>query len=586
MKAIILSAGEGSRMRPLTLTKPKTMLPVAGKPIIQYNIESLRDNGIKDILLIVRYKEEMVRDYFGDGHDFGVNISYKTQKDFLGTANAISYGEDFIKDSLIVLNGDIILDNEIINEIIKKYNYMKPDTLMLLTEVEDPSAFGVVEIENGNIKSIVEKPKKEEAPSNLVNAGIYVFNKDIFEKIKKTELSERGEYEITDSVSLQIADGKTVIGHKTSKDWIDVGRPWELIEVNEELISQLKTDIKGHVEDGAHIHGEIFLDEGSIIRAGVYIEGNVYIGKNCDIGPNSYIRGNSYFGDNVHVGNAVEIKNSIIMENTNVSHLSYVGDSVIGSNCNIAAGTNIANLRFDNRSVKTKIKNQMIDSGRRKFGSIIGDSVKTGINSSFSPGVKVGHNSTIGSGVLLYDDVPSNTRVLVKQNHIIQDKKNNIMENKKDSIVICPGAQVIGKVELGEDVSIWHGAVLRGDTDSITIGNNSNVQDNCVVHCTKGFPVKIGDNVSVGHGAVVHGCTLEDNVLIGMNATVLNGAHIGKNSIVGAGAVVSEGKEFPENSLILGVPAKLIKELSPEQVQMIQNNADNYVRLSKQYKDD
>ena len=114
MKAIILSAGEGSRMRPLTLTKPKTMLPVAGKPIIQYNIESLRDNGIKDILLIVRYKEEMVRDYFGDGSEFGVNITYKTQQDFLGTANAIGYGEDFINDSLLALNGDIILDKEII----------------------------------------------------------------------------------------------------------------------------------------------------------------------------------------------------------------------------------------------------------------------------------------------------------------------------------------------------------------------------------------------------------------------------------------------------------------------------------------
>ena len=422
MKAIILSAGEGSRMRPLTLTKPKTMLPVAGKPIIQYNIESLRNNGITDILLIVRYKEEMVRDYFGDGGDFGVKISYKTQKDFLGTANAISYGEDFIEDSLIVLNGDIILDDEIIGEIIKKYNYLNPDTLMVLTEVDNPSAFGVVEIEDGNVKSIVEKPKKGEEPSNLINTGIYIFDKDIFEKIKKTEISERGEYEITDSLSMQIADGKKVIGHKTNKDWIDVGRPWELIEVNEELISKLKTEIRGKIEGGAHIHGEIFLDEGSIIRAGVYIEGNVYIGKNCDIGPNSYIRGNSYFGDNVQVGNAVEIKNSIIMENTNVSHLSYVGDSVIGSNCNIAAGTNIANLRFDNQSVKTKIKNQMIDSGRRKLGSIIGDSVKTGINSSFSPGVKVGHNATIGSGVLLYDDVPSDTRVLVKQNHIIQDK--------------------------------------------------------------------------------------------------------------------------------------------------------------------
>ncbi|WP_404806071.1 bifunctional sugar-1-phosphate nucleotidylyltransferase/acetyltransferase [Methanobrevibacter smithii] len=423
LKAMILSAGEGSRMRPLTLTKPKTMLPVAGKPIIQYNIESLRDNGITDILLIVRYKEEMVRNYFGDGSDFGVNIFYKTQKDFLGTANAISYGEDFIDDSIIVLNGDIILDDEIIHEIIKKYNYLTPDTLMLLTEVEDPSAFGVVEIENGNIKSIVEKPKREEAPSNLVNAGIYIFNKDIFDKIRKTEISERGEYEITDSVSLQIKDNKTVIGHKTSKDWIDVGRPWELIEVNEDLIGKLKTEIKGTIEDGAFIHGEVFLDEGSVIKAGVYIEGNVYIGKNCDIGPNSYIRGNTYFGDNVHVGNAVEIKNSIIMENTNVSHLSYVGDSVIGSNCNIAAGTNIANLRFDNATIKTKIKNQKIDSGRRKLGAIIGDSVKTGINSSFSPGVKVGHNSTIGSGVLLYEDLPSDTRVLEKQTHIVQKKK-------------------------------------------------------------------------------------------------------------------------------------------------------------------
>ena len=160
------------------------------------------------------------------------------------------------------------------------------------------------------------------------------------------------------------------------------------------------------------------------------------------------------------------------------------------------------------------------------------------------------------------------------------------MENKKDSIVICPGAQVLGDVELGEDVSIWHGAVIRGDTDSITIDDNSNVQDNCVVHCTKGFPVEIGKNVSIGHGAVVHGCKLEDNVLIGMNATVLNGAHIGKNSIVGAGAVVSEGKDFPEGSLILGVPAKVVKQLNESQVKLIQDNADNYVKLSKQYGED
>lgn len=423
MKALILSAGEGTRMRPLTLTKPKTMLPVAGKPIIQHTIEALRECGVKDILLIVGYKEEMVRDYFKDGHKLGVNISYATQTNLEGTANAISYGKDFIEDSLITLNGDIILDEEILSEIIEDYEESDADTLMVLTEVEDPSAFGVVELDGDKIISIVEKPKKEEAPSNLINTGIYIFNKDIFEKIDKTEVSPRGEYEITDSLAMQIEDGKYVKGHKTTKEWMDIGKPWELIEINESLLNDIKGEIKGIVEEGATIHGEVFLDEGSLIRSGVYIKGPVYIGKNCDIGPNSYIRGNSYFGDNVHIGNAVEIKNSIIMENTNVSHLSYVGDSVLGSNCNIAAGTNIANLRFDNKNVKFNIKNKKVDTGRRKLGAIVGDGVKTGINSSLSPGVTVGTRSTIGSGVLLYDDLDSDMRVLLKQTHIIQNKK-------------------------------------------------------------------------------------------------------------------------------------------------------------------
>ena len=423
MKAIILSAGEGTRMRPLTLTKPKTMLPVAGKPIIQYNIEALRDCGVKDILLIVGYKEEIVRDYFKDGSHLGVNISYATQSKLEGTADAIGYGKDFIEDSLITLNGDIILDVDILSEIIEDYEQSKPDTLMVLTEVEDPSAFGVVELDGDNIINIVEKPKKEEAPSNLINTGIYIFNKDIFDKIDKTEISPRGEYEITDSLSLQIADGKVVKGHKTTKEWMDIGKPWELIEINEELLNHIEGEIKGTVEEGVTIHGKVFLDEGSLLRSGVYIKGPVYIGKNCDIGPNSYIRGNSYFGDNVHIGNAVEIKNSIIMENTNVSHLSYVGDSILGSNCNIAAGTNIANLRFDNKTVKTTIKNKKTDTGRRKLGAIVGDSVKTGINSSLSPGVKIGVRATIGSGVLLYEDLESDMRVLVKQEHIFQNKK-------------------------------------------------------------------------------------------------------------------------------------------------------------------
>ncbi len=389
MKAIILSAGgEGTRMRPLTLTRPKTMLPVAGKPIIQYNIESLRDSGVTDILLIVNYKEDMVRNYFKDGKDLGVNITYKKQEELSGTANAIGYGENFVDDEFIVLNGgDIILDTALLMNIIEEYYKNNPDTLMVLTEVEDPTLFGVVEIKENIVNEIIEKPSIDEAPSNYVNTGIYIFNKDIFEKISKTKKSSRGgEYEITDSLAMQIDDGKTIWGFKSNKKWLDVGRPWELIEINEYFLEEITTNIKGKVEPGAHIHGNIHLGEGSVIRSGVYIMGSVYIGEDCDIGPNCYIRGSTYLGNNVNVGNAVEIKNSIIMDDTNVNHLSYVGDSVIGSNCNIAAGTNVANLRFDNETVKTTIKDEKIDSGRRKLGAIFGDSVKTGINSSFSPG--------------------------------------------------------------------------------------------------------------------------------------------------------------------------------------------------------
>lgn len=155
----------------------------------------------------------------------------------------------------------------------------------------------------------------------------------------------------------------------------------------------------------------------------------------------------------------------------------------------------------------------------------------------------------------------------------------------KDSVVILPGAHIIRNVELEEDVSIWFNVVLRGDRGTIKIGKGSNVQDNCVIHSSDEFPVTLGENVSIGHGAVIHGCTIEDNVLIGMNATVLNDAKISKNSLVGVGAVVTENKEFPENSLILGVPARVVAEISPEQAEKIKNNAEFYVELSKSYEE-
>ncbi|MDR2829880.1 MAG: gamma carbonic anhydrase family protein [Methanobrevibacter sp.] len=153
-----------------------------------------------------------------------------------------------------------------------------------------------------------------------------------------------------------------------------------------------------------------------------------------------------------------------------------------------------------------------------------------------------------------------------------------------DSAKIFPGVHVIGDVKISENVSVWYNAVIRGDCGDIKIGKNSNVQDNCVLHSTEGFSVDVHDNVSIGHGAILHGCEIQDNVIVGMNATILNGSKINEDSIVGAGALVTEHKEFPEKSLILGSPAKVVRELSHEEIEIITENANTYVELAKRYK--
>ena len=190
MRAVILTAGEGTRMRPLTLTRPKTMLPVGGKPLLEYNVEALRDAGIKNITMVVGYQKESVEEHFKNGSDFGVNIDYVTQEERLGTAHAIGQVADTMNkddEAIIVTNGDIILENKLIKNLINRYNESQAQSILVLTKVDDPSSFGVVKLEGDYIKDIIEKPPIEDAPSDLINAGIYLFDINIFKAIKLTE---------------------------------------------------------------------------------------------------------------------------------------------------------------------------------------------------------------------------------------------------------------------------------------------------------------------------------------------------------------------------------------------------------------
>lgn len=415
MKAVVLAAGEGTRLKPITLTRPKHLIRVGGKLLLEHCLNALKAVGIEETLIVIHYMGDAIRTYFGDGKNFGLRISYVEQKEVLGTGNAVSIAEPYVKEDFVLVYGDLLFSVDALKKVVAIHEREKPAATMAVVPVEKPENYGIVELENSRVKNIIEKPSRDKAPTNLANAGIYVFSTEIFEKIKKTKASVRGEWEITDAISLLLKE-KTVLGVEISKDeWLDIGRPWDLLEANRWILQRTEHKILGTVENGAHLIGPVSVAETARIRSGAYIEGPAFIDEESDIGPNCYIRPCTSIGKKVRIGNACEIKNSIIMDNTHIGHLSYVGDSIIGENCNLGAGTITANYRLDAKTIKMKIKDKVVDSERTKLGAVLGDNVKAGINTLFMPGVKVGCNSWIGPNVVVYRDLPPNTITLLKQ---------------------------------------------------------------------------------------------------------------------------------------------------------------------------
>jgi len=417
MKAVILAAGEGVRLQPITSTRPKHLIKVGGKPILKYCLNAVKTSGIDEVLIVIHFMGDAVRQHFGDGKKLGLKIEYVEQKAVLGTGNAVSVVEPHIKDDFLLVYGDVLFAAETVKSVVNLHTKEKPATTMAVVPVENPENYGVVELEDkGHVKRIIEKPKREEAPTNLANAGVYVFSTEIFDKIREASPSTRGEWEITDAISLLLKEKKTVLAVKTSRDdWMDIGRPWDLLEANRWALVRTDHKVCGLVESGAHLIGPVTVAETARIRSGAYIEGPAFIDEESDIGPNCYIRPCTSIGKKVRVGNACEIKNSIIMDYAHIGHLSYIGDSVIGENCNLGAGTITANYRLDAGTIKMMVKDKVVDSGRTKLGVVLGDSVKAGINALFMPGVKVGCNSWIGPNVVVQRDVPADTVVLLKQ---------------------------------------------------------------------------------------------------------------------------------------------------------------------------
>ena len=400
MKAIILAAGEGNRMRPLTYNRPKVMLPIANKPILEHLLIEAREAGIREFVFIVGYHDEQVRNYFGNGEKWGVTIDYCTQKKQLGTADALKTTESLIDGNFLVMNGDIIVSQKDIRSLAQR-----SDTTLSVIEVEDSQDLGVVELSQGKVAHIYEKVEKP--PSRMVNAGLYLFTPDIFDAISQTPKSPRGEYEITDSLQLMIDKGYHV-SYQEIGCWLDLSYPWDLLPANESLLAETEPQNRGELEENVVIKGKVSIGQNTVVRSGAYIVGPVIIGQDCDIGPNCYIRPYTSIGDNCHIGSAVEVKNCIIMKGTKIPHQNYVGDSIIGEQCNFGAGTKIANLRLDKKNITAA----GIDTKRRKLGAIIGDRVETGINACINVGSLIGNNTHIGPGAIASGVILPDSKIL------------------------------------------------------------------------------------------------------------------------------------------------------------------------------
>jgi len=388
LKAVILAAGEGSRMRPLTYTRPKVMLPIANKPILEHLLIEASAAGINEFIFVVGYHDEAVLDYFGDGGRWNVQIDYVKQRRQKGTADALRMVAELVEGDFLLMNGDMVIGRRDIKKMAAG-----TDTTLAVIEVSDTQGLGVVEADRGKVVRIYEK--EENPPSRLANAGLYLLTPEIYEAISRTGKSPRGEYELTDSLTLMMEAGHSIACHTISR-WLDISYPWDLLTANETLMSDMKAGNSGEVEANVVMKGPVAIGKNTVVRSGSYIIGPAIIGENCEIGPSCYIRPCTAIGDSCHIGNAVEVKNCIIMKNSRLPHHNYAGDSVIGEGCNFGAGTKIANLRLDKKDVWV----EGVNTGRRKLGAIIGDGVETGINASINVGSMIGNGTFIGPGAV------------------------------------------------------------------------------------------------------------------------------------------------------------------------------------------
>jgi glucose-1-phosphate thymidylyltransferase len=340
MKGVLLSGGTGSRLRPITHTGPKQLVPVANEPVLEYAIEDFKEAGIIEIGVILGHKgREEIQELLGDGSQYGVDITYIVQGNPLGLAHAAGCAKDFVgDDDFVMYLGDNIL-KEGITDLVESFQSGDYDAGIALQEVDNPQQFGIADLDDeGRVTQLIEKP--DDPPTNFALIGMYVFSPKVFDAIETLEPSWRGELEITDAIQTLLEDGNAIDSHIVEGWWKDTGKPEDILHANHLVLEDLQHAVEGTIEDGAEVSGRVELPESSRIEAGAVVRGPVSIAENTTIKPNTYIGPYTSIGANCTIANT-HIENSVVIGESEITTSGKVVDSLIGRAAQIGSADNL-----------------------------------------------------------------------------------------------------------------------------------------------------------------------------------------------------------------------------------------------------
>jgi glucose-1-phosphate thymidylyltransferase len=391
LKAVVLAAGEGKRLRPFTHSEPKVMIPVANRSIMDYVVRSLVSNQITDIVMIVGYRKERIMSHFGDGDDFGAKITYVNQDKQLGNGHALVQARDKIDGDFLVLPGDSLIDTRSVKDLLS----IGAGHGALVMESDMPAKYGVAILERNRISSLADR--HGEGASNIVLTGAYKLPASFLETLDRCV--EGGDYNLTHALNLSISQMKLEPIFCQGL-WIDAVYPWDLLEVNHAALLNLKAQTAGKVEPDVLIHGDVSIGEGATIRSGTTLYGPISIGSGCDIGPSVSVFPSTSIGDNVTIDPFTVIRNSLIMTDCSIGSHSLLSQSVLGYGVKIRS-----HLMASSADAYVNLEEEFYKVPN--IGTLVGEDCSMGSGISIEPGTILGPKCKVMSGSRVTRNVPT-----------------------------------------------------------------------------------------------------------------------------------------------------------------------------------